>query len=183
MKQLLLSVVIIIAISQYFWRSWSEPQQEQNRQEEVVQPDYKLEKLTRREYSESGTPLRQLSAASLEHYQELKFTYFKKPVYFLYSQQQKDNWQISSDESVIYENNKLELEGNVQVAAQTPTPWFDTLYVKRLVIDLNNQKISTTSEVKGTAQRLTFTGQGLTGDLKTKEFELKNNVKAQYSVE
>lgn len=183
MKQLIISVLVIIAISQYFWRSWSESPEQPDIANEIVQPDYQLDNIIRREYSKSGIPLRQLSAVSLEHYQELKFTYFQKPVYILYSQNKTEDWEISANESVIYDNNKLELEGDVKVISQTPTAWLDTLFVERLTVDLNQQTLASKSEVRGTSQSFDFSALGLTGDLKKQQFELKQNVKAQYRVE
>ena len=182
MKRLLLSVLIIVAISQYFWLQWSAQPQEQAAFDRVALPDYQITALNRTEFDQGGQIHSKLSARSLEHYQELEFTYFQNPRYILYSSDQQQHWIINANESVIYDNRQLELEGNVAVMANKPDDWFDTLYVNRLNMDLTAQTISTSAQVKGVANKMTFSGQGLRGNLKTQEFELVNQVRAEYFV-
>ncbi|EWH09131.1 hypothetical protein DS2_14194 [Catenovulum agarivorans DS-2] len=182
MKRLLISVLCIIAISQYFWLQWSSQPQEVAEFDRVALPDYQITALNRTEYDPNGQIHSKLSAQSLEHYQELEFTYFQNPRYILYSSNQQQSWVISANESVIYDNRQLELEGKVSVMTNQPDEWFDTLYVNRLNMDLTAQTISTSAKVTGVADKLTFSGQGLRGNLKTQEFELVNQVRAEYFV-
>lgn len=183
MKRLLLSVLIIVAISQYFWLQWSSQPKEEIVFDRVALPDYQIRALNRTEFDLNGQLHSKLSAHSLEHYQELEFTYFQGPRYILYSSDQEQHWIINANESVIYDNRQLELEGNVAIIANKPDDWFDTLYVNRLNMDLTAQTLSTSAKVKGVANKITFSGEGLRGNLKTQEFELVNQVRAEYFVQ
>ncbi|MER2493299.1 LPS export ABC transporter periplasmic protein LptC [Catenovulum sediminis] len=182
MKRLLLSVLVIITISQYFWREWSQQPEVVTEYDPVAQADYTIEALSRRQFDENGHLHTQLDAEQLEHYQDLQFTYFQQPKYILYSSAQQQHWLIQANESVIYDNRNLELEGDVQVIASHPDEWFNTLYVEQLNMDLQAQTISTSSAVNAVADKLKFSGQGLRGNLQTQEFELINHVRAEYLV-
>lgn len=182
MKQLLFSILILFAISQYFWREWSSQPDTIVEYDRVAQPDYQIQQLTQTIFNDNGQPHTQLKAENLEHYEELEFTYFQRPVYVLYSETQQSNWILTANESGIYDNRHLELEGNVLVKATQPTDWLNEIKVAQLNMDLINHTISTSAQITGQGNKLSIQGKGLRGNLKTQEFELIDHVQAIYLV-
>ncbi len=182
MKQLLLSVLVIIAVSQYFWREWSAEPETQEKLDQVALPDYQIKQLTQVTFNQDGNRETQLKAENLEYYQELEFTYFQHPEYVLYSDNQESNWVLTANESGIYDNRHLELEGDVLVKATESTDWLNEIKVSRLNMDLTEHTINSKAKVQATGNKLLVSGKGLQGNLKTKEFELTQNVQATYLV-
>lgn len=182
MKQLLLSVLVIVAVSQYFWRQWSTDDLTPNKVEQVTQPDYQIKQFTQVTYGSTGNKQTQLKAENLEYYQELEFTYFQHPEYVLYSDMQESNWVLTANESGIYDNRHLELEGNVLVRSTQPTDWLNEINVSRLNMDLTQHTITSKAQVNAQGNKLQVSGKGLKGNLKTKEFELTQHVQATYLV-
>ena len=182
MKQLLLSVLVIIAVSQYFWREWTNEPETTEKIDQVALPDYQIKQLVQVTFNQAGDKQTQLKAENLEYYRELEFTYFQHPEYVLYSDKQESDWVLSANESGIYDNRHLELEGNVLVKATQTTDWLNEIQVSRLNMDLQEHTISSKAEVQAQGNKLKVSGKGLQGNLKTKEFELTQNVKATYLV-
>ncbi|MCU4675463.1 LPS export ABC transporter periplasmic protein LptC [Catenovulum sp. 2E275] len=182
MKQLLLSVLVIIAVSQYFWHEWTNEPQSQEKVDQVALPDYQIKQLIQISYNQDGHRQTKLKAENLEYYQELEFTYFQHPEYVLYSDKQESSWILTANESGIYDNRHLELEGNVLIKSTEPTDWLNEIKVSRLNMDLTEHTINSKAQVQAHGNKLEVVGKGLQGNLKTKEFELTQHVQATYLV-
>ena len=150
----------------------------QNREDIIAKPDYTAVALKQTAFDEQGKISHKVTADKMELYQQLGFTYFEKPIFTLYNQEQ--TWQINANEATLYENDQLILEGDVVAKNLTNNAMIDHINADNIQVDIELQTMSSEQPVELIGPNLKITGRGLHADLKAEVIELINHTRTIY---
>ncbi len=177
--RLILSVLFIACMVWLWYPYFNQTNTEQAVVEDVIaKPDYTAVALKQTAFDEQGKISHKVTAAKMELYQQLGFTYFEEPIFTLYNQQQ--TWQINAAEATLYENNQLILEGNVTAKNLTDNAMIDHINADNIQVDIELQTMSSEQPVELVGPDLKITGRGLQADLKAEVIELINHTRTIY---
>jgi len=144
----------------------------------IAKPDYKAIELKQTAYDENGKISHKVTAARMELYQELGFTFFDKPIFTLYND--KQTWRINANEATLYEGRQLILEGNVVASNLTDNAMIDKINADNIQVDIKLLTMQSEQPVIVTGPNLKITGKGLEADLKTEVIKLINHTRTIY---
>lgn len=139
--------------------------------ERELVPDFVAYQLTRRSFDKDGNLSGQVHAAQMTHFEQLGQIQFEQPAYTLYEERQP-RWQISSAQGVLYQDNKVILEQNVQVHNLHQGEMFRQIQTEQLEMLLETQLLQTDHPVLVLGQSFQIHGQGLQADLITQKLRL-----------
>jgi len=146
--------------------------------QEIAKPNYTAIELKQTVYDESGKISHKVTAAKMELYQQLGFTFFEKPIFTLYND--KQTWRINADEATLYESKLLILEGNVIANNLTDNAMIDKITADNIQVDIKQSTMSSAQPVIITGPNLQITGKGLEADLKAEVIKLINHTRTIY---
>lgn len=155
-----------------------EPEVNTNQDMELV-PNYQAVNLRSKIYDEDGRLSHRVVADKMEHYEELAFTVFENPVYTLYLKN-GEPWQLSADEGVWYENNRIKLENNVTLVSLHPQKYINEISAEFMEIDLKDQTLKSDQLVTISGSNFIVTSIGIAGNLASQQYELKEHVKTKF---
>ena len=144
----------------------------------IAKPDYTAIELKQTAYDENGKISHKVTAARMELYQELGFTFFDKPIFTLYNN--KQTWRINANEATLYEGRQLILEGNVVASNLTDNVMIDKINADNIQVDIKLLTMQSEQPVIVTGPNLKITGKGLEADLKTEVIKLINHTRTIY---
>lgn len=144
----------------------------------IAKPDYTAIELKQTTYDENGKISHKVTAARMELYQELGFTFFDKPIFTLYND--KQTWRINANEATLYEGRQLILEGNVVASNLTDNAMIDKINADNIQVDIKLLTMQSEQPVIVTGPNLKITGKGLEADLKTEVIKLINHTRTIY---
>tara|TARA_B110000211_G_C14020359_1_gene527363 strand:+ start:8 stop:562 length:555 start_codon:yes stop_codon:yes gene_type:complete len=144
----------------------------------IAKPDYTAIELKQTAYDENGKISHKVTAARMELYQELGFTFFDKPIFTLYNN--KQTWRINANEATLYEGRQLILEGNVVASNLTDNAMIDRINADNIQVDIKLLTMQSEQPVIVTGPNLKITGKGLEADLKTEVIKLINHTRTIY---
>jgi lipopolysaccharide export system protein LptC len=144
----------------------------------IAKPDYTAIELKQTAYDENGKISHKVTAARMELYQELGFTFFDKPIFTLYNN--KQTWRINANEATLYEGRQLILEGNVVASNLTDNAMIDKISADNIQVDIKLLTMQSEQPVIVTGPNLKITGKGLEADLKTEVIKLINHTRTIY---
>jgi len=144
----------------------------------IAKPDYTAIELKQTAYDENGKISHKVTAARMELYQELGFTFFDKPIFTLYNN--KQTWRINANEATLYEGGQLILEGNVVASNLTDNAMIDKINADNIQVDIKLLTMQSEQPVIVTGPNLKITGKGLEADLKTEVIKLINHTRTIY---
>lgn len=147
---------------------------------EDFHPAYVAEDLKTSMYNSEGVLTHQVIAKRMEHYKSLEFTHFEFPEYILHPKDNSPAWHLSSNEAVLYKDNRIVLEDRVRVLATDNDSLILEVHGNYLQLDLTTNIVSSEQTIMIIGQGFTMYGSGLTLDLNTKEMKLKQHVRTVY---
>ena len=150
----------------------------QSTSEVIAEPDYTAIELKQTAYDEQGKISHKVTAAKMELYQQLGFTFFEKPIFTLYNEKQA--WRINADEATLYEGKQLVLEGNVVAKNLTDKAMIEKIDADNIQVDIKLLTMRSEQPVVVTGPNLKITGKGLEADLKTEVIKLINHTRTIY---
>ena len=151
---------------------------QQTKADIIAKPDYTAIELKQTAYDENGKISHKVTAARMELYQELGFTFFDKPIFTLYND--KQTWRINANEATLYEGRQLILEGNVVASNLTDNAMIDKINADNIQVDIKLLTMQSEQPVIVTGPNLKITGKGLEADLKTEVIKLINHTRTIY---
>ncbi|MGI2215614.1 LPS export ABC transporter periplasmic protein LptC [Shewanella baltica] len=152
-----------------------------NRVKDQNTPDFIIEDLRSVEFNEQGLVNSRVTAKHMEHYDSTNQTYFTQPVYLVYPDQGKAQWQLSADQGKLNkETGKVVLENNVIIDAISPEEPIQTLSTSYLELDLNTMIMTSDRTIYVTGKDFNIQGQGLYADLNVQEVQLTSQVVGTY---
>jgi lipopolysaccharide export system protein LptC len=170
-RQLLwLFLVLAGAVVLYSWIEYADESAARPVERELV-PDFVAYDLTRRSFDKAGDLSGQVKAAQMAHFEQLGQVQFEQPAYTLY-EDRLPRWQISSAQGVLYQDNKVILEQNVQVNNLHPDEMFRQIQTGQLEMLLDTKLLQTDHPVLVLGQSFQIHGQGMQADLVTQKLRL-----------
>lgn len=144
-------------------------------------PDYIIEDLRSVEFNEQGQVNSRVTAKHMEHYELKNQTFFTQPVYLVYPDQGKAEWQIQADQGRLNkETGKVVLENNVIIDAINSQEPIQTLSTSFLELDLNTMIMTSDRIIYITGNDFNIQGRGLYADLNVQEVQLTSQVVGTY---
>ncbi|MBB1439075.1 LPS export ABC transporter periplasmic protein LptC, partial [Shewanella sp. SG41-4] len=84
----------------------------------IERPDFVADNLRTTEFNQLGFVESRVSAEHMEHFASSDITHFTKPIYLIFPENGKAQWQISADRGQLNKNtSKVTLENNVIIDA------------------------------------------------------------------
>ncbi|WP_371194915.1 LPS export ABC transporter periplasmic protein LptC [Glaciecola sp. SC05] len=142
-------------------------------------PNYSAINLSSKLYDKSGKLSHRVAATRMEHFDQLGFAVFDNPVYTLYLDN-GEPWQITADEGVLYNNNRIQLEKNVKILNLRTDEYVKEITTEYIEINLQDKTLSSDQLVNISGVDYTVKSIGLFGDLATQQYELKEHVQTQF---
>ncbi len=143
-------------------------------------PNYQAVNLDSKLYNKEGKLSHQVIADRMEHYQALGFTLFENPVYTLFLDD-GEPWQVTANEGTLYDNNRIQLEKNVRIRNLRTQEYVKEITTEFIEIDLHKKLLQSDQIVTISGLNYVVKSVGLSGNLLTQEYELKDHVETEFT--
>lgn len=144
-------------------------------------PTYQSRQMATLAYEPTGKLGYRLIAQEVEHYAELKDTWFTQPILTVYDKNTQPSWTIKSDRAKLTNSRQLYLYGNIEVENLEANPQIKQLFADNAHIDLITQDITSDSEVTLLGPFFSSTGLKMSGNLRDRSANLIDNVRTEYT--
>lgn len=184
MNRLSLSIgVLFVLVLLVYLPGWLDPEPELplNEQEEAWVPNYQARNMRSTLYNESGEVNHEVYAQKMEHYQLLGFTLFKQPQYTIYIKNQEQPWHVVATEGTLYEDNRIQLETDVEIRSLTAEGFVRRIKTNFLEINLNDKTMTSDQNVEIIGSNFVTKSVGFNANLITQQYELLANVQTIYA--
>lgn len=184
MNRITLSIsILFVLILMIYVPSWMEadPEQSNSENEDSWQPNYQARNMRSTLYNENGEINHQVFALKMEHYQILGFTLFSQPRYTIYVSDEQNPWHVEASEGTLYEDNRIQLETDVEIRSLDDSGFVQTIRTQFLEINLIDKTMMSDEPVEINGKDFVVTSNGFIANLTTQEYELKNHVQTQYA--
>lgn len=171
--------LLVIALNLPSWIG-SEDKQPAMSKEETFSPDYEAKGMNSTLFDITGEMTHKVFAASMEHYDLLGFTLFNLPEYTIYTSNEDKPWKINAMEGTLYDNNRIQLEKEVEIKSLDENGFIQTISTSFIEIDLNSKTMMSDQMVTITGKDYVINSNGFTADLLTHQFELQNHVQTLF---
>jgi len=105
---------------------------------------------------------------------------FEQPIYTLYLEN-GEPWQVSAEEAVLYENNRIKLDKNVKIINLQSNNFVKQITTEFIEINLQDKTLASDQSVKITGIEYEIQSLGIFGDLSTQQYELKEHVQTTFN--
>ena len=89
-------------------------------------------------------------------------------------------WQVTSEQAVLYPDDKLILEHRVELRNMSIDPLFTRIETNAVELLFNNNTLQSNEQVRIFGLGFQITGQGMLADLNAQNIELKKHTKTVY---
>ncbi|GAA0860227.1 LPS export ABC transporter periplasmic protein LptC [Aliiglaciecola litoralis] len=159
----------------------SAPQQSNDDDEESWRPNYQASNMRSTLYNDRGEINHQVFALKMEHYQLLGFTIFSQPKYTIYVSDQQNPWHVEAKEGTLYDDNRIQLETDVEIRSLDEAGYVQTIKTQFLEINLADKTMMSDQAVQINGKDFVVMSNGFTADLTSQIYELKDHVQTQYA--
>ncbi|MCL1114613.1 MULTISPECIES: LPS export ABC transporter periplasmic protein LptC [Shewanella] len=147
----------------------------------VERPDFIADDLRTTQFNEQGLIESRVTAEHMEHYASSDITHFTKPVYLIYPENGKAQWQLSADQGQLNkQSNQISLENNVIIDAIDIEEPLQSLTTNDVSLDLTTMIGSSQDMVYIKGKGFMIQGLGLHADLNTQKLSLLSQVEGTY---
>ena len=143
-------------------------------------PDFVAVNLTRTVYDQNGNKTQRLSAQKMTYYKRQDRAEFESPLLVLQSSENKARWRISSDSGILYNNQRLLLEQNVNAINLNLNDPIEQITGDHIRIDTEKSIMMSDHPVNLLGDGVKILGSGLTADLNQEKIELIKHAKTIY---
>ena len=177
-RQFLWLVIIVCGLAGFY--SWQLLDQEQSiPASQDNQPDYVAVDLTRMIYDKEGHLSDLIRAQRMEHFERFGFLQFDFPIYTIY-QEKVPLWQVTSEQAVLYPDDKLILEQRVELRNMSADPLFTRIETNAVELLFSSNQLQSNEQVRIYGLGFQITGNGMLADLNKQNIELKQHTKTVY---
>lgn len=148
---------------------------------DIYQPNYQARNMRSTLYNQDGKINHQVFAIKMEHFQLLGFTQFSQPQYTIYVSNQKTPWHVAAKEGTLYENNRIQLETDVEIRSMDETGFVQTIKTQFLEVNLMEKTMMSDQPVEINGRDFVVNSNGFTADLNSQTYELKEHVQTLYA--
>ena len=147
----------------------------------VERPDFIADDLRTTQFNGQGLIESRVTAEHMEHYASSDITHFTKPVYLIYPENGKAQWQLSADQGQLNkQSNQISLENNVIIDAIDIEEPLQSLTTNDVSLDLTTMIGSSQDMVYIKGKGFMIQGLGLHADLNTQKLSLLSQVEGTY---
>ncbi|GGP77907.1 LPS export ABC transporter periplasmic protein LptC [Shewanella ulleungensis] len=147
----------------------------------IERPDFVADDLRTTEYNEQGLIASKVTAKHMEHYASSDITHFTDPVYLIYPENGKAQWQLSADKGQLNkQSNKVSLENNVIIDAIDIEEPLQSVTTQAVTLDLSTMIGSSQEMVYIKGKGFMIQGLGLHADLNSQKLSLLSEVEGTY---
>ncbi len=148
------------------------------------QPNYIAYNVSNVHFDETGKIGHKIFADKTTSFASKDITVFENPKVIIYIANKETNnttvWQISGEDGILYEQNKLILSNDVWVENLSLDQLVQTMATEKLTILLDQKEISSDLPVTWKGPQMQQQGIGMWASLITEELIVKDNIKAVY---
>lgn len=145
------------------------------------EPTYQSQQMVTLAYEPTGMLGYKLISKEVQHYAELKNTWFTEPFVTVYTKDAVASWTIKADRAKLTNSRQLYLYGHIKVDNLEQNPQIKQIITDNAHIDLVTQNISSDSEVTLSGPFFSSTGLKMTGNLRDRTANLIDNVTTKYT--
>lgn len=172
-KQFLwLLLVLTGCVTLYAWLDQQEQVKPMTSNE--MEPDFIAYDLIRTSFDEEGNLAGLIRASQMSHFEQLGQIQLEQPAYTIF-EQQLPKWQISSRSGVLYPEDKVVLDQDVTLDNLKSDDLFQKLETPLLEYQFEQQLLLTNAGVLISGDGFAITGRGVSIDLASKKFKLKQH--------
>ncbi|GGB46694.1 LPS export ABC transporter periplasmic protein LptC [Shewanella inventionis] len=147
----------------------------------VERPDFIADDLKTTEFNAQGFIESKVTAKHMEHYASSDITHFTEPVYLIYPENGKAQWQLSADRGQLNkQTNQVSLENNVIIDAIDIEEPLQSLTTQAVALDLSTMIGSSQDMVYIKGKGFMIQGLGLHADLNSQKLSLLSQVEGTY---
>lgn len=174
---LLFILVLVLSMTTWFSEEAPLPPSEQ---EIAWQANYQASNMRSTLFNQHGQVNHKVSAAKMEHFELLGFTLFSQPHYIIYVEDQPYPWQITASEGTLYEDNRIQLETDVQIRSRNAEGFVQQITTSFIEINLTDKTMHSDQPVEISGPDYIIQSNGFVGNLANKQYELNNHVQTIY---
>ena len=160
---------------------WLEDEQDkpQSQTEEAWIPNYQASKLRSTLYDKAGNVSHQVYAETMENFELLGFTLFKKPEYLLFAQTAQP-WRVNAKEGTLYDDQRVQFETDVIITSLDKQGFLQTIKTNFVEVNLLEKTMTSDQTVEISGPDYVINSHGFTVSLETQKYELLNHVETIY---
>jgi lipopolysaccharide export system protein LptC len=178
-KLLVVLVTILVSVATYLWFEPQDNMDTLSAAQELM-PDYIAMNVSRTLYDEQGYPADSVTAAQLEHFEQLGFTQFDQPVYTLYNATHQPSWQASSKHAIWFPQDRIILEQQVVIENLQANELIKRIETSTLEMLFPDNRLQNDQAVFIQGDGFYIEGKGLRADLTDKTLQLIQHNKTVY---
>ena len=152
----------------------------QTETETAWQPNYQASEMLSTLFDKDGRLSHQVFATKMEHFDMLGFTLFKQPQYTIFVASQTSPWQVSAKDGTLYEDNRIQLENNVEIRNQDEQGFARTIRTDFMEINVIDKTMESDQPVQIFGQHYVINSNGFRANLTTQQYELLDHVQTIY---
>lgn len=147
----------------------------------LIRPAYQAKNITTSLYNSDGALTHEVFAAKMEHYDIFGFVSFENPLYTLFPENGADAWEITAHDGTLFDNQQIQLEGNVVVKATNLDAFVQTVTTQYIELDVAAGKMQSNELVEISGHDYTISGNGFSADIRTGQYELLDHVQTIFT--
>jgi lipopolysaccharide export system protein LptC len=181
--RLLASVIFFSAMGMmWFSLNDSAPVQTQSSSVSARQPDYVAIDLTRVVYDASGRKTQSLSAKKMTYFDAQDQAEFESPLLILESAQNNGKWRISATSGMLFDNQRLLLEKNVNAVNLDEAAHIDRITGEHIRVNIIDNVMLSDHAVNLYGDGIHISGSSLIANLDDQNIELLQHAKTIYQI-
>ena len=145
------------------------------------EPNYMANQMLSTLYNDKGMVTHKVFAIKMEHFDELGFTLFEKPKYTIYTERTEQPWQVVAQEGTLYEDNRIQLEKDVQIISMGDTEFVQEIKTSFIEINLDDKTMTSDQPVTITGPDYVIHSNGFVANMLTRKFELLDHVQTVFT--
>ena len=161
---------------------WMESDKQQQTQDDELawQANYQANEMQSILYNKQGLVTHKVFATKMEHFEDLGFTIFELPRYTIFTERTESPWQVVAKEGTLYEDNRIQLEQDVQIKTLDDEGFVQQIETSFIEINLTDKTMTSDEPVIITGQDYVIHSNGFVANLLTRKFELLDHVQTVF---
>ncbi|MBU2977688.1 LPS export ABC transporter periplasmic protein LptC [Alteromonas sp. C1M14] len=174
--------LFVLALMLYvpLWMEEDDPLK-QNAGSDALRPAYKAKNLTTTIFNSDGKLNHEVFAVSMEHYDQLGFVLFSQPKYTVFVEEGEAPWQVTAVEGTLYDNDLIQLEGNVVIKSLNEDDFIRTITTEFIKVNLDDKTMISDQPVAIRGVQTVIKSNGFNANISTQQYELIDHVQTVYS--
>lgn len=145
------------------------------------EPNYMANQMLSTLYNDKGMVTHKVFATKMEHFEELGFTLFEEPKYTIYTERTEMPWQVVAQEGTLYEDNRIQLEKDVQIVSMGNAEFVQEIKTSFIEINLDDKTMTSDQPVIITGPDYVIHSNGFVANMLTRKFELFDHVQTVFN--